>query len=398
MMKVNHMNAPIPSLLDDEFENQLPAKRILHYVQTRKKEGFPMAGIYCAYAPMELMYAMGITPVGLCAFSQVPIPAAEAVLPVNLCPLIKSSFGFIQEGTCPFYSMSDVVIAETTCDGKKKMFELISEIKPTHVMDLPQLADEPEALENWTAMIRKLQGFLERETGRKASDADIENSIVWSNRKNRLMRKIFDFAAELPPAVSRQEMNELLSFAALVSGQDVAPVLESVLEKLEKRVAAGIGFGTPETPRVLVSGCPVGGDAEKIYRIIEETGAVIVALEACSGMKIFMGEMEENTEDPVRAIARRYLEIPCSCMTPNQRRLTMLSEMINKFQPHLVVDFILQACHAYNVESHRVESHVTAVHNVPFLKIESDYSDGDNERIRTRVEAVVEMIEVGCPA
>ena len=66
--------------------------------------------------------------------------------------------------------MSQAVIAETTCDGKKKMFELVSEIKPMHVMDLPQLADEPEALENWTVMIRKLQRFLEKTFDRKASD------------------------------------------------------------------------------------------------------------------------------------------------------------------------------------------------------------------------------------
>jgi len=57
--------------------------------------------------------------------------------------------------------MSEAVIAETTCDGKKKMFELAAEVKPMHVMDLPQLPDEAEALNNWTVMIRKLQRFLE---------------------------------------------------------------------------------------------------------------------------------------------------------------------------------------------------------------------------------------------
>ena len=92
---------------------------------------------------------------------------AETVLPANLCPLIKSSYGFIVEGTCPFFAMSEAVIAETTCDGKKKMFELAAEIKPMHVMDLPQLADEPEALLSWTVMIRKLQRFLEKTFNRK---------------------------------------------------------------------------------------------------------------------------------------------------------------------------------------------------------------------------------------
>jgi benzoyl-CoA reductase/2-hydroxyglutaryl-CoA dehydratase subunit BcrC/BadD/HgdB len=149
------MNPPSTPLMNDGFDGE-PAKRVLKYVQSHKERKNPIVGIYCGYAPIEVIQAMGIVPAVLCAFSKNPIPSAETVLPANLCPLIKSSYGFILEGTCPFFSVSEAVIAETTCDGKKKMFELISDIKPVFVMDLPQLPDEPEALHNWTVMIRKL--------------------------------------------------------------------------------------------------------------------------------------------------------------------------------------------------------------------------------------------------
>ncbi len=387
------MNASIEPLLADGLENEPPAKRVLHYVQSHKEQKHPIAGIYCGYAPIELMHAMDVVPAVLCAFSNVPIATAEEVLPANLCPLIKSSYGFIQEGTCPFYSLADVVVAETTCDGKKKMFELIADIKPTHVMDLPQLADEPEALESWKTMIRKLQAFLETQLDRKTTDTRIESAIIWNNRKNRLMQKVFDYAAMTPPAISWPEVYDLTFLGIAATGREMVPILESVLEKLEKRVAAGIGFGEPNAPRVMVTGCPIGGDATKIFRIIEDAGAVVVTLDACTGMKAFMGEIEENTGDPIGAIARRYLEIPCACMTPNKRRLDSTSEMIERFNPHMVVDFVLQACHAYNVESHKVEKHVAAAHGLPFLKVESDYSDSDVGRIRTRVEAMLEIVK-----
>jgi benzoyl-CoA reductase/2-hydroxyglutaryl-CoA dehydratase subunit BcrC/BadD/HgdB len=143
---------------------------------------------------------------------------------------------------------------------------------------------------------------------------------------------------------------------------------------------------------VLVTGCPVGGDALKIFRIIEACGGLIVAPDACTGAKTFMGEIEENTPDPVNAIARRYLQIPCACMTPNQLRLSALSDMIKKFKPHAVIDFVLTACHSYNVESHKVGRHVNDQHGLPFLKIESDYSDHDEGQIRTRIEALFEMV------
>lgn len=112
-------NNNLELLMNDGFDGE-PAKRVLQYIKSHQIKKHPIVGIYCGYAPIELIQAMGIIPAVLCAFSNIPIEAAETVLPANLCPLIKSSYGFIIEGTCPFYAMSQAVIAETTCDGKKR--------------------------------------------------------------------------------------------------------------------------------------------------------------------------------------------------------------------------------------------------------------------------------------
>ncbi|MFH0784128.1 MAG: double-cubane-cluster-containing anaerobic reductase [Pseudomonadota bacterium] len=381
----------VSPLLGDGYDGQ-PAKRVLHYVQEQKEKGHPIVGIYCGYAPIELIQAMGLVPAVLCAFAEAPIASAETVLPANLCPLIKSSYGFILEGTCPFFAMSEAVIAETTCDGKKKMFELAAEIKPMHVMDLPQLPDEAEALPTWTAMIRKLQGFLEGTFKLKATDQDIETAIQQTNHKNRMMREFYEFAAMHPPVINWQEMYDVGFLALPARLNDVLPTLEAVLEKLRTRVAKGIHYGSENAPRVLVSGCPVGGDALKIFKIIEASGGLVVAPDACTGIKAFMGEIEENTADPVAAIAKRYLEIPCACMTPNDRRLTALSQMIEHFKPDAVIDFVLTACHSYNVESYKVGRHVTEHHKLPYLKIESNYSSNDEGQIRTKIEALFEIV------
>ena len=377
-------------LFNDGFDGE-PAKRVLNYIQGRRKKGDPVAGIYCGYAPIELIQAMGIVPAVLCAFSKVPIASAETVLPANLCPLIKSSYGFILEGTCPFFSMSQAVIAETTCDGKKKMFELAAEMKPLHVMDLPQLPDEAEALDNWTVMIRKLQRFLEKTFQRQASDEAIEESIRKTNRKNGLMRKLFSYAAQDPPVLDWKEMYDAGFLALPATGDDMIPILEALLEKLERRLERGEHYGSPGAPRMMVTGCPVGGDATKIFKIIEKSGGVVVLPDACTGIKAFMGEIEENTADPIRAMARRYLEIPCACMTPNDRRLESISEMIEQFKPDAVVEFVLTACHSYNVEAYKVGRHVSDKHGLPYLKIETDYSDNDEGQIRTKVEALFEI-------
>ncbi len=135
------MNTSIEPLINDAYVAD-PAGRILDVVLSKRRKGAHVIGLYCGYAPLELIRSIGAVPAFLCASSGRTIPAAEAVLPANLCPLIKSSFGFIKTKTCPLYELSEAVVGETTCDGKKKMYELISHLKPTHVMDLPYLADE----------------------------------------------------------------------------------------------------------------------------------------------------------------------------------------------------------------------------------------------------------------
>lgn len=385
------MNTSVEPLINDEYMGEPPTKRLLAHLQSKRVAGKRIVGVYCGYAPAELLWAADIVPATLCAFSNATIEAAEAVLPANLCPLIKSSYGFIITDTCPFYGISDAVVGETTCDGKKKMFELISHVKPTHIMDLPQLPDEEEAVNNWTNMIRKLQTFLETTFQTRATDDMIEDAIRDTNLKNRMMRKVIDFAALKPTFLGWKEIYDLTFLCLSSTGKEMEPILTGAIDKLEMRKNNNHVYGNERSPRILITGCPLAGDAQKVFNVIEDAGGVIVALDACTGFKPFMTDIEEGSKDPVRALAERYLKIPCSCMTPNDRRLSELTRIIHKFKPDAVIDVVLQACHSYNIESHKIREHVQMTHKLPFLKIVTDFSQSDVGQIRTRVEALLEI-------
>jgi benzoyl-CoA reductase/2-hydroxyglutaryl-CoA dehydratase subunit BcrC/BadD/HgdB len=391
LVKEKEMDNRIEPLLNDEYTG-LPTKRALAYIQSKREQGAQVVGAYCGYAPLEIVRAMGAVPAILCAYANGTIETAETILPSNLCPLIKSSYGFILKDTCPFFSISDAVVGETTCDGKKKMFELISENRPMFVMDLPQLPDEAEAVQTWTTMLRKFARFLEKTFGVKVEDEAVEAEIRDTNRKNILMDKVFSYAAHNPPLISWVEAYDLILVAQLARASEIEGLVNGVLEKLEKRKKDGIGYGPVDAPRVLVTGCPVGGDATKVFRIIEEAGGRIVALDACSGMKSFTGRIEEGTGDPYAALAKRYLKIPCSCMTPNTGRLAAMDVLIERFRPDAVVEVVLHACHTYNIESYKVGEHVKGNRGIPYLKIVTDYSTSDVEGIRTRTEALFESM------
>ena len=147
-------------------------------LKQKKEAGTKVAGIYCGFCPRELVLAAGAIPVGLCGTRHEPIPAAEKDLPRNLCPLIKSSYGFAATDTCPYFHFSDLVIGETTCDGKKKMFEIMQKIKSVHVMHLPQIADQPSSLALWYDEIVRLKRSIEEQIEVDISDDAIREAIL----------------------------------------------------------------------------------------------------------------------------------------------------------------------------------------------------------------------------
>ena len=131
------------------------------FASDAKASGRPIVGILCEFTPRELIMAAGGVPVCLCGGSAATIPAAEEHLPANLCPLIKSTFGYHVQNSNPFLEMADLVVAETTCDGKKKMYEMMAQSRPMYVLELPQRVDDPDALEHWSGELEKFRAFLE---------------------------------------------------------------------------------------------------------------------------------------------------------------------------------------------------------------------------------------------
>jgi benzoyl-CoA reductase/2-hydroxyglutaryl-CoA dehydratase subunit BcrC/BadD/HgdB len=368
-----------------------PRENALAHLHAARDAGKPIIGTYCCYAPTVLVWAMGAVPVCLCANSNVPVQAGESVLPANLCPMIKANYGFILTKTCPFFELAEAIVAETTCDGKKKMFELIRGRKPMHVLDLPQMPNEADAQAYWEGQVRTLGRFLEKTFDRKITDDALEEAIAMTNRRRRLILKIYSFSRHHPPVIHGSQVNDMLSFLSV--GEEYDRQLEARIRELEALRREERFVVPKEAPRVMLTGCPISGDAAKVIQIVEEAGGVIVIHEACSGIKPIMDLVEEGTGDPMAAIARRYFKLPCSCMTPNSRRLQFLDLLIDEYRPQCVIDVILQACHTYAVESYTVAEHVKKKHDLPFLSVETDYSHGDVGRLRVRIETLLEMVK-----
>jgi benzoyl-CoA reductase/2-hydroxyglutaryl-CoA dehydratase subunit BcrC/BadD/HgdB len=361
------------------------------FAEAARAEGRPLVGIMCEFTPREVILAAGAVPVCLCGGSHETIAPAEHHLPVNLCPLIKSTFGYHVTGKNPFLKWADLVVAETTCDGKKKMFELLAESKPVYVLELPQKPEDPDALEHWTREVRKLTAHLETQFGVRVTDDRLREAIRLMNRERSLRRRLADLMlADPPPLTGRQ----LLDFKSLISGQaaDFAQY-ERALECFGPGASASAAPRPGRAPiRVLMTGVPLVHGAERVLELIEQAGAVVVCMENCTGLKPILEDVEEDAPDPLAAIARKYFHLPCSVMTPNTRRLETLRVLAQKFRPHCIIELVWQACLTYDVESRYVRRLAEQEFGLPYLKITTDYAPSDSTRIRARIEALFETL------
>lgn len=372
----------------EEFAEQ--RKNSFLAVKHLKDQGIPVVGSYCTYFPQEIAMAMGAATVSLCSTSDETIAEAEKDLPKNLCPLIKSSYGFAKTDKCPFFYFSDVVVGETTCDGKKKMYELMSEFKDTFVMELPNSQSE-DSLKLWKKEIIRFKEYLEKKFDVEITEEQIREAVKVNNEARRSLKKLYEVMRHDPAPISGYDLFKVLYGSTFKFDRKQIPgEVNALADKIEKEYAEG--KMQEKKPRILITGCPIGGATEKIIRAVEDNGGIVVTYENCSGAKSIDKLVDENNPDVYDAIARRYLNIGCSVMTPNPNRFELLGRLIDEYQVDGVVEMTLQACHTYNVETLSVRRFVNEEKHIPYINVETDYSQADIGQLNTRITAFIEML------
>lgn len=372
----------------EEFAEQ--RKNSFLAVKELKDKGVPVVGSYCTYFPQELAMAMGAASVSLCSTSDESIAEAEKELPKNLCPLIKSSYGFARTDKCPFFYFSDVVVGETTCDGKKKMYEYMAEFKETYLMELPNTQRE-DALVLWRNEMIRFKEYLEKHFETTITEDDIRKAIKVNNEARLALRKLYGVMKHDPAPITGYDLFKVLYGSTFKLDRSlIAGEVNALVEKIEKEYKEG--KMQPKKPRILVTGCPLGGATEKVIRAIEDNGGIVVTYENCTGAKAIDKMVDEDDPDVYGALARRYLDIGCSVMTPNPNRLELLGRLIDEYKVDGVVEMTLQACHTYNVESFGIRKFVNEEKKLPYISVETDYSQADIGQLNTRITAFIEML------
>jgi len=363
-------------------------------IMARKAAGAKFVGTFCIYVPEEILLALDAAFLALCGGTAVTIPYAEKHFPRNMCPLVKSTLGLAYSNTCPYAPLEDLAVGETTCDAKKKTWDVLGKDGGFHVLEVPQ-KKSPAGRRLWLEEVRAFAARIEELTGNSLEAGRLAEAIRLMNRKRRALARLHDLRKGSLPPISGTDALVVMQASLIDDPARFTEAVERLNGELEGRAAAGVSPFLPGAFRIMISGCPAVLGNWKVHHLIETAGAAIVVDETCTGTRYFTGEVAETGDGldaQLEAIAERYLGVDCSCFTPNTERIENILRLAADYRAGGVVQYILHACHTYNVEAINVAAALKEA-RVPSLKIETDYSEEDAGQLRIRLEAFLESLE-----
>lgn len=362
-------------------------------LQEAKAEGRKVIGSFCVFVPEEITLAADAIHVGLCAGADAGTEQAEQLVPRNTCALIKSFIGFKMAKLCPFIESSDMIVGETTCDGKKKAYEAFNEIAPTYVMEVPQ-TKTAAARDLWKSEVKRYLAEVESLTGQTITADKLRKGIRIANEKRRALQRLMALRAASPAPISGRDGLLINQISFYDDPIRFTAKVNELCDELEERIADKHGVAPADTPRLMLSGCPMAVPNWKLPYVVEGSGAVIVGEESCIGTRNsrdLVDESGETLEEMIDAIAERYMKIDCACFTPNDERLDNVTNLAKTLNADGVIHYSLLFCQPYSHESMKINK-VLQDAGIPMLSIETDYSMEDVEQLKTRVEAFVETL------
>lgn len=366
-----------------------PAELIEH-----QKKGGKVFGTFCVYVPDEIVFAADAIATGLCGGSQFWVPGGEKVLPANTCPLIKASVGARLDRTCPFFRIADMFIGETTCDGKKKAWEILSKDVPLHVMDLPQMKRAKD-IRAWAEEIETFKNVVEKFTGNEVTAEKLAESITLINNKRKALERLYNLRKNENLPISGCDVLLISQIAFYDDPARFTQMTNKLCDELDQRVKDGVSVVPAGTKRIMLTGTPLAIPNWKLHNIVETSGAAIVCEEMCTGTRYFENLVDESKttlEDQYMALAERYMKINCACFTPNEGRIDDILRLAREYKVDGIIDVNLKFCNLYDTEGYFVEKAMKEA-GIPVLGIETDYTDSDAGQLRTRISAFIEMLD-----
>ncbi len=341
----------------------------------------PVLGWFCTYTPEEIIVAAGLR--GRRILGKTGGSArADAYLHTNLCAYVRACLNSALEN-----GVGDLagIIGVDSCDAMRRLFDVWrSDLSPgfSHMLALPHLRT-PEAVRYYAAELNKLIGSLDEHFRLSISDEDLRHGIETVNETRSLLQKLSRLRCA-SSSMSGRRFYEILCEAMTAPKEEFNSRWRDRVETFDSSVPDN-GF----TFRVVLAGGVL--DDPWVLGAIEGSGGRVVADDMCCGSRYFE-ELTPTDEEPLMAIAKRYIfRPPCARMSDTGARVERLVRLVEESGAHGLIYYTVKFCDPHMLDwvtlSHELQSR-----GIRALRCETDYSVNERERMRTRIEAFLEML------
>ncbi len=362
------------------------------YPQTKqiadyKAKGGKIFGWLCTYVPEELIHAAGALPIRVTGYRQeTDMDDATAHLSIVSCSFSRSC---LQMGLKGGYSYLDGVVAGSTCDGARRLFDHWRRyIKPpfSHILSVPRKYNE-STLALYYQEVLDLRRNLERYLNTEITDEALIHSIEVYNQSRQLLRRLYELRKRPEPPITGAETLEVLNTSFRMPKEIFNIWMEELLEKLETSQVKH-----QAKARIMVIGSVLNNPA--FIKSIEDQGGLVVTDELCSSVRYWYDPVvREGNESPLQAIARRYLtNFPCARMFPSTDRFNLIANLIRDYKVDGVISENIRYCVPYAHDLPLLKDRIQAL-GVPALALDIEYGTSGSGQIQTRVQALLEMIK-----
>jgi bzd-type benzoyl-CoA reductase N subunit len=361
-------------------------------VRELKGEGKRIMGYLCAFVPLEIITAAGFIPFRIKGDTSEPITKADAEMETIICPLVRSCFDMWLKGK---YNFLEGIVIPHACDSICRTYQIWQytlNLPYSHFINMPHGTDD-SSLEFYKAELETFRKSLGKFTGKEISEKGLKEAISLYNQNRAKVRELYELRKSSPPLISGVEVAKTLVAGISLPVEEATKLVEGVIDEVKHRKPLA-----KKSARLMVVGAQVDNIA--FIELVEESGAWVVADDLCPGGRESLAPVDTSVP-PIDGIAERYLRRIYCGRTYRERkgsyedymeeRFGHIGRMIRDFKVDGVVLYIYKYCDPFGFEVPEIKSYVEAK-GVPVLYVEDEYSMSTIGRLRTRVQAFLEML------
>ena len=383
----------------------------MHYltVKNARFNGQPLAWITSGF-PVEILYAMDVVAVypenhaAMCGIQRMAPELQQVAEDLgysrDLCSYARTDIGQMVTGRSPIMGLPEpdfILSCNNICSTVVKWYEVVARHYgvPHFVLDTPFIhgSMDEAAVRYVVEQLSELVTFLEERTGRTFDQERFTEVLTLAARAVELWDGVLSACEAVPSPMSCFDaFIHMGPIVTLRGRQECVDYYETLHEEITARVRDGIAAVEGERVRLMWDNLPIWFNMRTMSGWLAERGVCLVAATYPSSWTAAIDP--DASGDPMAELARVYLSPFIN--SGLERRLTMFSEMIERFKADGFILHSNRSCKPYSLGQYRFRDMVTQATGRQGIVIEGDMTDprlyAEGPTI-TRLEAYLESME-----